>query len=158
MTEQCRAVMEECDFRPEEATLMERILCRHSPVQVMALVWGKDPSGERPLEWFLPFFERGYVKRVVRLDPEPDFGSAFMEAYGLAASSFPAMSTFDLAHVQVMSSDLGRMRRAVQQSKVRKAPYVRKVWEGLEPTRIVERTVVEFDIGNSGSVKTRSLS
>lgn len=156
MTEQCRSVMEECDFPPSEWRRVERWLCRHSPAQVMALVWGKDPEGRRSPDWFEPFFERNYVRRVVTLDPEPDFTDAFWEALEEASSLFPMMSTFDLAHVQVMSADVPRMRRAAAQSKVKKPAYVRKVWEGMEPTRVVERTRVDFEV-TAHDVETRSL-
>lgn len=157
MTEQCRAVMAECDFPPNEARRVERWLCRHSPAQVLALVWGKDPEGKQLAEWFDPFFECSYVKRVVTLDPEPDFSEEFWAAYDEACSLFDMLSTFDMAHVQAMSRDVPRMRRAVAQAKVKRPAYVRKVWEGMEPTRVVERTPVEFEVGNSGGVKTRSV-
>lgn len=156
MTEQCRAVMSECDFPEAAARTLERVLCQHSPAQVLALVWSKDPEGRREVDWFLPFFDRGYVKRVVFLDPEPDFSEAFWLAYECASGALELMSTFDLAHVQAMSSDLPRMRRAIDQSKVRKAAYVRKVWEGLAPTRQVEYTKVELKIGNGG-VRTKDI-
>jgi hypothetical protein len=157
MTEQCRSVMAECDFPPEEWRRVERWLCRHSPAQVLALVWGKDPDGRHLAEWFDPFFDHSYVRRVVTLDPEPDFSDAFWEALEEASGMFDMLSTFDLAHVQVMSADVPRMRRAFAQAKVKKVPYVRKVWEGMAPTRAVERTRVDFEVGNSGPIETRSL-
>jgi len=157
MTEQCRAVLSECDFPPEAYRLMEYLLCRHSPAQIMALVWKKDPDGLHNLDWFCPFFTKGYVKRVICLEPEPDFGVEFWKAYDEAALLFPTLSTFDLAGIQIMSADIPRMRRAANQSKVKKVPYVVKVWEGMEPTRTIERTIINFDIGNSGGIKTGKI-
>lgn len=156
MTEQCRSVLAECDFPVTDYKVIEQLLTKHTPTQVMKLVWSKDPDGKHNLEWFLPFF-KGYVKRVIKMDPEPDFNSDdFWSAYDLICSKVQELSSFDLAHVQVMSSDIPRIKKAIEKSKVLKAPYIRKVWEDIEPTVVIEYTKVDLDIGNSG-VRIRNI-
>lgn len=156
MTEQCRAVLAECDFPDTASRTVEQLLCKHSPAQILKLVWGKDQNGEHDIDWFLPFFERGYVKRVIYMDPEPSFTDEFWLAYEQVCELFDMLSSFDMAHIQAMSSDVPRIRKAYNKSPVKKIAYVRKVWEGMSRSVTIERTPVELTIGNSG-VNTRDF-
>lgn len=156
MTEQCRAVLSECDLPESDAVAVERVLCHNTPAQVVNLVWKRDPEGVHTFEWFLPFFERGYLKRLVWLDPEPSFDAGFLEAYGLASGWADVMSSYDLPLLEEMSTDIPRMRRAMERSKVKRVSYLRKVYEGERASVAVVRTPVTLDIGNRG-VRTKEI-
>lgn len=150
MTKQAREVLDNCDFPESCIRELERVLCQHTPAQVISLVWSKDPEGKHDLEWFKPFFN-GYVRKVTGVTVEPD--DAFWEAYG----QFEELSTFDFPSLFEMSRDLCRLRRALGKSRIRKIPYVFKVYLGVEPTRTVRATKVDFEVGNSGLVETRTI-
>ena len=153
MTKQCRDVLSECDFPESAARDVERYLCRATPAQVVALVWSKDPRGERAADWFAPFFDRGYVRSKVSV--QCSFDGPFWEAYDWLSQACPEdLSTFDLPAVDEMARDLPRMRRAFGQSRVKTVPYLLKVFQGMEPSRDRadnRAAVAGFEIGGRGA-------
>jgi len=154
MTRQCREVLAACDFSQDEALDIERFLTRATPAQVIALVWGKDPAGERRADWFAPFFERGYVRSKVAV--QCSFDGSFMEAYAWLSQALPEdFSTFDLPIIDEMARDLSRMRRAFGQSRVKKVPYVYKVWQGMAETHApyeAPEALQSFEVGARGAI------
>lgn len=162
MTEACLRLVSECDFKAEEVMELELLLLRHSPDQLARFFRRKDKNGEHRLEWFRPFFERGYLADNVdvRLPGPPD--AAFWEAYrfwSFSSGKRPneRMTTFQLPDLWTMSRDIYRMAEAYEKSKVKSIPYVARVYESMETRKAPERTRVEFEVGNSGSVVTGRL-
>lgn len=157
MTKQCLEVMSACDLRPEEAREVEMLLLKHTPDQVIKLLWSKDPKGEHRLEWFRPFFDRGYVKRKLFIDLAGPADEDFWEALDWASQASDGLTSYDLAAVWEMSRDPRRMRAAFGKAKVSKVAYVLQVFRGMPQSRAAGRTVVDFEIGNCGNVKTRNI-
>jgi hypothetical protein len=150
MTRQCREVLSACDFPESDVRELEVLLTEHSPQQITALVWHKDPKGEHGLDWFRPFF-KGYVKKVgPGLGGEPDDG--FWQAYG----ALEVNSAFDLPKVYEMSREPGRLDDAMKKCRVRTPAYVYEVFRNTPARRVPERTKIDLQIGNGGT-ETREL-
>lgn len=150
MTRQCREVLEACDFPESDVQELEVLLTSHSPKQIIALVWRKDPGGQQKFEWFRPFF-RGYLKKVgPGLGGEPD--GEFWRAYG----ALDVQSAFDLPRVYEMSREPGRLDDAMHKCRVRSPAYVYEVFRNTVPRKVPERTPVDLRMGNGGT-ETREL-
>ena len=158
MTGACRMVMDECDFKVEDVHELEILLLEHSPQQLVRFFWQRDKAGKHDLEWFRPFFEHNFMKKTVDATMPQSYDDLFWKAYNWWDSRMELLSTFDLGNIWVMSRDFRAMKSAFARARVKTPAYVVKVFAEEELTKELPiATKVEFELGNSGTVKTVGL-
>lgn len=156
MTKQCRDVLAACDFPIDAARHVERYVSRCTPRQVINLVWSKDKDGVHSADWFAPFFDNGYIKS--KIDIQCSFDEAFWSAYDwLSMALDKDFSVFDFPLIDKMARDTKRMKVAFSKSRVYAIPYIYKVYEGTQETKVGgdnTSAVSSFEI-KSSKIKTR---
>lgn len=149
---QAMQVIEECDFPDECYRWVEGLCCKHTPKQIINIIWGKDKSGGKDWMWFKPIFEGKYVP-ISNTQVEVEMDDKFWEAYDTICLFVEPFHIFDLPLIDRMKGDIGRIESAISRSKPN-LKYLCKVWEdteqieyrrGAEEIQKHEVNTVEFD-------------
>lgn len=146
-TKQAMEVMEKCDLPEESYRWVEKLCLSHTPKQIIQLIWSKDPEGVHDWDWFAPFFDKGYVPRISKIEVEIKEG--FWETYEILANFVESFTVFDMPLIAEMSEDTYSVRVALEKSKPN-VKYVYKVWQSIRPKQMVFQKPESIKIGNSG--------
>lgn len=138
-SKECEHVMAECDFGEHAHRWLEKVLTRHYPKQIIQLVWAKDKAGLHDWDWFVPFFDHGYVPRKRSITVE--FTEEFWEMYDLVGSFVEPYTIELFPLIEEMSGDTQRVEVAMARSKPN-LKYLYKVWSDTEIQQTQDASVL----------------
>jgi hypothetical protein len=151
-SKQALQVIEACDFPEDCYPWIEELCCKHTPKQIISVIWSKDKGGDHSWQWFVPIFNGKYIP-ISNTQVEVEMDKDFWEAYDLICQFVEPFHIFDLPLIDRMKGDLGRIQSAISRSKPN-IRYLCKVWEdtekveyrrGAEEIQRHEVDTIEFD-------------
>jgi len=130
-----------CGFDESAYRLIEKVLCEHTPKQIISVVTGKDKDGKHlDFEWFIPLFVSytpHYESGVV-----VQFSDEFWQAYDYISEFVD--DDFYISDLTLISEmdDFERMKAAIAKS-VPNIRYVYKVYMNVKEQEPVRKVTMD---------------